>query len=144
MEKNGVTVIMLFNGTNGISPTDTVAFPVSNPEPLPLLRINGLTVYPHGAPFGGTVTQISVTNLGVGETAEVSWSIGFPGSAGISAGNKEVPAGATVLLNSTDWTGAQLPPANTNVTITVEGSIHYAKLWLYAFDTQSIEVTYAP
>ncbi len=137
VEKNGVVTVMLFNGTNGSFPIDSVAYPASSPEPLPLVRVNGLTVYPNGAPFGGTVTQISVTNMGVGETVEVNW-----GSAITSS--KVLPAGATVLINSTDWTREPLPLANTITTITLSYSVHYPKFWLYGTHTQSVEVTYAP
>ena len=133
VEKNGVTVLMLFDGPNM---TDSVAFPSDTPEPLPMLRINGLTVFLNGAPFGGTVTQISVTNLGVGETATIQGGFGFSSSA-------EIPAGGTVLINSTDWTRGPLPQANTYTTITLSASIHYPKLWLFALDTQSVLVTYA-
>ncbi len=135
VEKNGVVTEMTFNSTSASYPTNSVEYPVSSPEPFPLLRVNGLTVYPHGAPFGGAVTQISVTNLGVGETVEVSW--------GNTAGSQLVPAGATVLLNSTDWTGGPLPAAYSNYTISLVSSVHYPKLWLYATTTQAVPVTYS-
>ncbi|MDA4125153.1 MAG: hypothetical protein OK438_06895 [Thaumarchaeota archaeon] len=134
VEKNGVVEVLLFNGTAGTSQLMSVEYPVSSPEPLPLIRVNGLTVYPHGAPFGGTVTQISVTNMGVGETAEVYWG---------NQGNQQVPAGGTVLVNSTDWTGGPLPVPNSNYTVSFTSTIHYPKLWLYALTTQSVKVTYS-
>ncbi len=134
VEKNGVVEVLLFNGTTGTTQLMSVEYPVSSPEPLPLIRVNGLTVYPNGAPFGGKVTQISVTNMGVGETAEVYWG---------NQGNQLVPAGGTVLVNSTDWTGGPLPAPNSNYTVAFTSTIHYPKLWLYAFITQSVKVTYS-
>ncbi len=131
VEKNGVVTVVTFNGTSPAYPTNLVAYPVSSPEPFPLLRVNGLTVYPHGVPFGGTVIQISVTNLGVGETLQVNWRQG-----------QEVPAGATVLLNSTDWTGGPLPAANSNYTISFESTVHHPKLRLNTITTQTVVVTY--
>ena len=137
VEKNGIVTAFIYNGTTGDRPLDQVPYPASSPEPIPILRINGLTLYPNGAPFGGNVWQISVTNLGVGETVEVSWGNGITGS-------QELPAGATALFNSTDWTGVPLPKEHALYAITLTTTIHYPKYWLYGWDTQIVEVTYAP
>jgi hypothetical protein len=50
VEKNGVTVVMLFRGFNQ---TGSVEYPTSTPEPFPLLKVNGVSFYPLGAPFVG-------------------------------------------------------------------------------------------
>lgn len=136
VEKDGIVTAFNFNGTSGFQALDQVPYPASSPEPIPILRINGLTLYPNGAPFGGNVWQISITNLGIGETLEVSWGNGITGT-------QELPAGATALFNSTDWTGARLPAEHTLYAITLTITIHYPKYWLSGFDTQTVEVNYA-
>ena len=140
VEKNGVVTVMVFSGTNQ---TSSLGFPSSSPEPVPLLRINGVTFYPQGGPFGGSTVQVSVTNMGVGETASVTWWIGTLASYNFQSNPIEIPAGGTARMNATSWTGP-LPPQNSNVTITLQATLYYPKLWLHASDTQTVRVVYSP
>jgi hypothetical protein len=139
VEKNGAVTLIVFEGTNE---TASVAFPASSPEPLALLRVNGVTVYPKGAPFGGSVMQVSVTNLGVGETASVNWWIGAVTSFGFQSSTTSIPAGGTARINATSWT-QQPPPQNSNVTITLRATLYYPKLWLHAFVIETAQVAYS-
>ena len=138
VERNGVVSELLFNAKNL---TDSISFPSSFTEPIPILRVNSVVVHPNSAPLGGTVVQRSVTNLGTGETAQTYWVSQYAVQTAGSYGT--VPPGKTLVLNYTSWTGP-VPAENSVISIVIQANVMFPGYWLNAYHQQSVTVVYSP
>ncbi|QQG48801.1 MAG: hypothetical protein HY247_00305 [archaeon] len=133
VERGGIVTRFIFDGTEI---AHQVSYPATlQPEPIPSIRLNQFVILRNGAQFGGTVAQVSVTNVGFNETAGVDlWS---------SLESFQTPlilgSGQTALLNSTTWTGP-VPAPGTVMNITLYSRLQFAHFWLYSEDTYHVQV----